>query len=239
MKRNGFISLSIIVLATFAFSSCVVYHPQNVDIPLLNEKGDCHIDASFSMSAPLLAAPAINATVSYAPLNHIGAQVAANFTEVGTYQLQGAVGTFFPNGKSVLECYFGVGHGAAEDDTVSDLYEETYRVGGDYNMVFSQINFGWVGLGDGFFDIGVGLKGGLLFSNFNKTQYNADGTQTIVESLNAQHFLLQPQLMLRFGFNNFKFSINVAYAALSDWPTENNYFNYDRFSAGLGMHFDL
>lgn len=224
-------------LLTLAFTSCVVYHPHNTDIPLLREQGDLHVDGSFSMSAPLMAAPALNATVAYAPLNMLGVQAAASFTDIGTYHLQAAAGTYFPFGLSVLECYIGYAHGAAKHDTVSNLLNETFRTEGSYNMVFSQINFGWSGLDEDCIDVGFGLKCGLLTPDFVKYQVANDGTESIAAQYDTPSFLIQPQLMFRFGWPKVKFSVNVAYAALSDWPTDDNYFNYERFSAGLGIHF--
>ena len=44
-------------------------------------------------------------------------------------------------------------------------------------------------------------------------------------------------MVFRFGWPNFKFSFNFAFAALGGWPTDDNYFNYDRFSAGFGIHY--
>lgn len=237
MNRIAFKRLTIIAFAMSLFSSCVVYHPHNTDIPLLREQGDLHLDGSLSMSAPLLAAPAINATVSYAPINMLGLQAAASFTEVGTYHVQTAAGAFFPHGLSVLECYVGYAYGAFKHDTVSNLLNETYRTEGHYNLIFSQINFGWTGLDDDCTDVGMGLKFGLLTPTFDKYQLADDGTETPVIRHDTPSFLIQPQLMFRFGWPKFKFSFNVAYAALSDWPTEDNYFNYDRFSAGFGVHY--
>lgn len=237
MNRIAFKRLTIIAFAMSLFSSCVVYHPHNTDIPLLREQGDLHLDGSLSMSAPLLAAPAINATVSYAPVNMLGLQAAASFTEVGTYHVQTAAGAFFPHGLSVLECYVGYAYGAFKHDTVNNLLNETYRTEGHYNLIFSQINFGWTGLDDDCIDVGMGLKFGLLTPTFDKYQLADDGTETPVIRHDTPSFLIQPQLMFRFGWPKFKFSFNVAYAALSDWPTEDNYFNYDRFSAGFGVHY--
>ena len=64
-----------------------------------------------------------------------------------------------------------------------------------------------------------------------------DGNESIEENLLGSHYLIEPQLMLRIGGQKVKFSINVSYAYLTDWPTDNNFFNYERFSASLGLHF--
>ena len=74
MKRKTHTSLFLTLLLTGLASSCVVYHPHNADIPLLHEKGEMQMDASTSISAPLLAHPALNASFSYAPLQALGLQ---------------------------------------------------------------------------------------------------------------------------------------------------------------------
>ncbi|MBQ3950840.1 MAG: hypothetical protein II661_10230 [Bacteroidales bacterium] len=229
--------LSLPLFAALLLTSCVVYHPHNTDIPLLREQGDLHVDGSISLSAPLFAAPAINANVAYAPLNMLGVQASASFTDPGIYHLQAAAGTYFPFGMSVLECYVGYGYGTTHQDTVSNLINNTYRTEGHYSLVFSQINFGWTGLDDDCIDLGFGIKCGLMTPQFDKYEVFSDGTETLVVRHDAPTFVFQPQMVFRFGWPNFKFSFNFAFAALSGWPTDDNYFNYDRFSAGFGIHY--
>lgn len=238
MKKYIFF-LSASILCSMLFTSCIVYHPHNVDIPLLNEPGTLHADASISMTGPLMAAPAINATVAYAPVNMLALQAAASVTNAHSYYMQAAGGTYFPFGLSVLECYIGYGHGYSHTDTIRNLNHETHRVEGPYNIVFSQINFGWADLDDGCIDVGFGLKGGLLIPKWDKIRLESDGTETLIERHDQPHFLLEPQLMFRFGWEKFKFSINASFSFLDSWPTENNYFNYERFGVGLGIHYEF
>ena len=235
IMRKCFILLIVAVLAALGFGSCVVYHPHNTDIPLLSEPGDLHIDGS--MSASLFAAPAINTTVAYAPINMLGLQAAASFSGIDNYYVQAAAGTYFPFNPSVLECYFGYAYGVSAHDSVTNLIGNTYRTEGHYNIVFSQINFGWTGLVEECVDLGFGLKCGLMTPTFSKYEIADDGSESLAEQHDTPSFLLQPQLVFRFGWPKFKFSLNVAYAALSDWPTDDNYFNYDRLSFGFGVHY--
>ena len=74
MKQQLLISMCAMAILALSTTSCVVYHPHNVDIPLLHEKGELQADASFSLSAPLLAAPALNASIAYAPMDVLGLQ---------------------------------------------------------------------------------------------------------------------------------------------------------------------
>lgn len=227
--------LTFILIATLTLASCVVYHPHNTDIPLLREQGDLHLDGSISAS--LFDVPAINTTVAYAPLNRVGAQASVSFSGINSYYLQAAAGTYFPFGLSVLECYVGYGYGTAKQDTVSNLVHQTYRTDGYYNIVFGQVNFGWAGLDDDCIDLGIGLKCGLMTPSFDKILVAEDGTETLDTHHDTPSVLLEPQLMFRFGWPQFKFCFNLAFAAFSDWPTEDNYFNYDRFSLGFGVHY--
>ena len=84
MRKNTHIIVYLLLL-TGITTSCVVYHPHNADIPLLYEKGQMQADASASLSAPLLAHPALNASFSYAPLSALGMQASFSVTNVNTF----------------------------------------------------------------------------------------------------------------------------------------------------------
>ena len=216
-------------------TSCVVYHPHNADIPLLHEKGQMQADASFSLSAPFLSHPALNASFSYAPLKAFGFQASFSFTEWNTYYAQALAGTFYPFGKTVIEGYLGYGYGASCNiNTAKDIQ---YRVDGNYHLYFGQMDLGWVNLAEGIIDVGLGVKGGVMQSQWEKVLLQEGGIETIEETLDDPHLLVEPQLMLRIGIHKVKLALNVSYAYLSDWPVENNYFNYERFSVSLGLHF--
>ena len=240
MKQISMIRVVLPLLLTTLFGSCVIYHPHNVDIPLLHEKGEMEVDATFSMTAPLMGAPALNATFSYAPFNHVGLQVAANLSNTNAYHVQGAGGGFLTMGENaVLEGYVGYGYGMSVHNTPQKKDETHYRVDGHYSLLFGQLNFGWVNLADGVFDIGFGLKGGLMSPVFEKTHVLENGETVFMEGFTGHNFLLQPQIMVRTGWKQIKLSFNMGYAYLTDWPDENNYFNYERISIGLGVHFDF
>ena len=237
MKRKTHTSLFLTLLLTGLATSCVVYHPHNADIPLLHEKEEMQADVSASLSAPLLAHPALNASFSYAPLQAVGLQASISITELNTYCTQALAGTFHPFGKTVLEGYLGYGYGISCNDNINTVRDLHYRVDGHYNLYFAQVNLGWVNLLDGEIDFGMGVKGGVMQSQWEKVLLHEDGTENLEEALDSPHLLLEPQMMFRIGGQKVKFSVNVSYAYLSDWPTENNFFNYERLSASLGLHF--
>ena len=74
-------------------------------------------------------------------------------------------------------------------------------------------------------------------SQWEKVLLPEDGPEELEETLDAPHLLFEPQLMFRIGGQKVKLSVNVSYAYLTDWPKENNFFNYERFSGSLGLHF--
>ena len=238
MRKNSIKSLICVILSLFA-TSCVVYHPHNVDIPLLHQKGELEVDANCSLSVPLLEGSAFNATVSYAPLNHVGVQVAGSFSDINSFYAQAAAGGFIPMGNAVLEGYVGYGYGTSVHNTPQKKDDTHYRVDGHYGLLFGQLNLGWVNLANGIFDIGFGLKGGILSPDFDKKRVLENGETEFMESFIGHNYLLQPQIMVRTGWKQMKFSFNIGYAYLTDWPEENNYFNYEHISIGLGVHFDF
>ena len=227
--------LLLLSVSLLGLESCVVYRPHNVDIPLLEEPGDMHLDVSASMAAPLLTAPSLNASFAWAPLPLLGTQLYTSFSDLKNYHFQLAAGTYQSFNGTVLECYVGYGRGNSYE--ASNGTNHHYVISGFYDLVFSKINLGWNNIFDSSVDWGMGLKGGLLTPDWRKTEVFEDGTETLADEHDSPHFLFEPQLMLRLGGDMVKVSFNVAYAILTDWPTENNFFNYDRFSGSIGIHF--
>lgn len=235
MMRKRYISLLAIALGAFLATSCVMYHPMNVDIPLLEEQGDLRIDASASMSLPLLSQPALNATVSYAPLPFVAVQAAGNITDGGNYSYRGAIGFYTPFRHSVLEAYFGYGHGHGDYTSSENLPHHTAE--GPYNLLFNQLNYGWNNIGSSSVDCGLGVRTGIMRPDLSYTRWDSEGTVTDQDAFDSPCFLLEPQLMVRFGGEHIKISLNLAYSLLSGWPTENSHFNYERFSLGAGVNY--
>ena len=63
-KSMRFVCLSVFL--SLMVTSCTVYHPQAVDIPLINHSGDTRIDASVGASMwATLDAINLNATASH------------------------------------------------------------------------------------------------------------------------------------------------------------------------------
>ncbi len=239
MKKQLLISMCAMAILALSTTSCVVYHPHNVDIPLLHEKGELQADASFSLSAPLLAAPAVNASIAYAPIDVLGLQGGISVTSPTNFYAQGAAGAYLPFEKTVFEFYLGYGYGLSGHEKWSNLNDHKFRVDGRYGTIFGQANIGWVNLADGLIDVGFGLKGGSLKGHWERVQINDDATETVVNTKDGPQLLVEPQFVFRIGWERIKFSFNLSYAYLHDWKVNNDYFLYDPFSVAVGMHFKL
>lgn len=237
MKKFIFNRLILICVAMSSFSSCVVYHPHNVNVPLLRERGEMQLEANVSTTIPFLLSPSLNASYAYAPINMLGLQASGSFTDGQNMFGQVAAGTFHTFGSSVLECYVGYGRGVSSGGKNNDLNQNSYSVDGSYGLVFGQVDFGWRQLADNSIDVGMAMKAGVLNPSWEKRQIADDGTETVVDELKDPHFLLEPQLVFRFGIEKVKFYVNMAYSFIDGWPTDNSYFNYERFSVGIGVNY--
>ncbi len=225
------------VLAT----GCSVYHPQAVDIPLINHRGDTRLDASLSLSTLVLPdAVCANVTASHGFNDWLTGQVHFNFGG-DNYYAQAAPGAYFPLGeKSVFETYFGVGYGGASRDnaTGSDSVAH-YDFHGHYTLPFVQGNIGWHDLTGINIDLALGVKVGAFLPDYSYTHYNAAGDVTSNEVYNQPTFLFEPQAMLRFGSENLKLSLRVGMVYLDDVSESSRYMVHDllTFSAGLAFTF--
>lgn len=238
-QHLSFRLLTISTLLALLAQSCVMYHPVNTDIPLLEGQGDLHIDGSVSMTFPLMAHASGNATVSYAPLPLLGTQVSGNFTEPDNYFFKGALGLYTPFKHSVLEAWFGAGHGYAASGSYVGLDNQHRAVGGPYDLFFTQVDYGWNRIGGGTVDLAIGVRCGVLKPNYVAREYDEENNPRIIDSFDSEVFTLEPLAMIRFGGERLKININIASAIIADWPTENNRFNYERFSIGLGINYHL
>ncbi len=80
-------------LIALMMTSCIVYHPQTIDIPLIDKKSDLRIDAGISL------VPSAHGTVSYGLTDKIAVQTFGSIGSDDRYYFQGAVGYFKDLGK--------------------------------------------------------------------------------------------------------------------------------------------
>lgn len=240
MKKRNIISFMVIALTALIPASCIMYHPHNIDLPLLQEQGDLRVEASAATTLPTLAGTSANLSAAYGLLPHVGVTAYSSLTERNNLYGQLGVGTFWPLGTyTVLEAYVGYGGGYSHHQNKRN--NGMYRVvEGPYSLMFSQVDFGWAGLADETIDVGVGIKSGLLNSHWSNTLYDTTDVATAEpEMLERPFFMLEPQAMFRVGSPLVKFSLNLAYAFIFDWPSDNDFFNYERLSISAGINLNF
>ena len=246
-KSMRYVFLSAVL--SLMVTSCTVYHPQAVDIPLINHAGDTRVDASLSMSMWVIPdAFNINTTVSHGFNDWMTGQVHVNYGGDNFYG-QVAPGFYLPLGaNSVLEVYAGYGYGGVDRDDDDDT--KTYNDGspnrkssdffGHYHMPFIQANLGWHDLISSHFDIGFGLKAGAFLPDYEYHAYDENGDEIMSkqEFYNTNNLLIEPQVMLRVGGKDVRFNLKVGVAFMSDWMNdEANGMIYDFVTGSCGLTF--
>ncbi|MBO7542082.1 MAG: hypothetical protein J6T33_10540 [Bacteroidales bacterium] len=230
MKRRIKILSLVAVLSTFA-TSCIMYQPQAVDIPLINHQNDLRIDGSIGMGYLLGLFPTVNVTSSYGFNNWGAAQLHANWDLSRGYYLQAGVGGYVPIDKFVIEGYLGYGYGYkyyCKDDTVPNPKEFF----GNYQLPYAQINMGWVDLAKGHIDLGLGLKTGYFIPDITDRWTSHPDVKYITK----ESFLFEPQLFFRVGGEHLKFVIRVS---MSIFPEEDDgpQVLYAPFGASVGLNY--
>lgn len=236
-KSMRFVCLPVFL--SLMVTSCTVYHPQAVDIPLINHSGDTRIDASVGASMwATLDAINLNATASHGFNDWLTGQVHVNYGSDNWYG-QVAPGFYYPLGaNSVIELYAGYGYGGANRDSDDDKE----KFSGHYHLPFGQINFGWHDLTGAHFDLGFGLKAGAFIPDYEYHKYNSDGTEDLskYEEYKKTNMLFEPQVMFRVGSKNVKFNVKAGVAIMSDWMNdEANGMLYDVFTGSVGLTFSF
>jgi len=228
MKKSNLFIVSIAV--SVLLSACTIYQPLVVDIPLISKKNDLRVDAAVTLL------PAINATVSYGLTDKIAVQVYGK-NKGHDYYFQGAAGYYKDLGnKFIMEAYTGFGYGYG-----NAYIEDGFRsIDGNYQCYFEQFNIGRSNDGSLHWDYGIGLKMGLLHSNFNDT-YNIVlvNTEPISTLYSDNSLLVEPTWFFRFGGEKLKFNIKMGYCWIHKYTNINEYFPYDNFTLGVGINYRL
>lgn len=232
----------------FSLTGCSVYHPQAVDIPLINHPGDARIDLSAAMSYWIVPdAITANLTASYGFNDWLTGQVHANFGG-DNYYGQIAPGFYIPLGqKSVFETYIGIGYGGGWRDNVdhenSSGASSNYSFSGHYLLPFVQGDIGWHDLTRLNIDLAFGLKVGGFKPDYDTYDVNANGDEIsgTRDTYTKNNLLLEPQVMLRLGGEHMKLNFRVGFAWLSDLAKDKSStkFVYDPVTASLGLTFFL
>ncbi|MBR1851382.1 MAG: hypothetical protein IJ789_08475 [Bacteroidales bacterium] len=259
MKRVLIIAITL--LATMA-TSCSIYRPQASDIPLINHRGDLHVDGNLALSAfvviPMNASA--NLTATYGLTDWLAVQGYLS-SDNGGGMGHLAVGAYYPvpDSKFVIEGYLGAGRGySANHTSIQSRYNpggdtatspslgtkndvdpdySYYQYGGHYSTYFVQANMGWAELAKGHIDIGFGLRQGLLDPDFasRSVRTNDNGTTTTSDHRYTTVVpYTEPQLMFRAGGKKLKFTLKLGFLFMSRAE-----FVHDNFSLSVGLNYRL
>lgn len=242
----------MMAIAALLATGCSIYHPQAVDIPLINHAGDTRVDASLAVSSWLLPdVVTLNTTMSYGFNDWLAGQVHLNYGGDNFYG-QLAPGAYLPLGEhGLLEGYAGMGIGGAwrKPNTAPDSdtsAHHTYDYRGRFMVPFGQVNIGWHDLTGAHIDLALGMKAGAYMPDFNYREYDSDGVLLPAECYNYRtpSILLEPQLVFRIGSESVKFCLRASFAWLSDIEGNTTSGNSRRFTSDLftlsaGVNFSL
>ena len=245
MKKH----LPFIVLL-FALTGCSIYHPQAVDIPLVNHRGDTQVDISAGISTWVLPdVLTINATGSYGFTDWMAGQVHLNYGIENAYghMAAGAYRTLGAHG--VVEGYLGLGLGGAwrekvevkDDDAEGSQHGvHTYDYSGRFTLPFVQGNIGWRDLTAAHIDLAFGLKVGAYLPDFDYKAYNSNGQPMASQSkpYKEPNFLIEPQLQFRIGGEHLKWNLRMGFSWLSDvYNNSETSLTYDWLTLSTGLTF--
>jgi len=243
------IQLAALMAGVMLATGCTIYHPQAVDIPLINHAGDTRIDASLGLSAIVFPdVLTFNATASYGFSEWFAGQVHLNFGGENFYG-QVAPGAYLPLGDhGLLEGYVGVGMGGAwrnkgkvvSDDSLSGYYSYSGR----FSVPFGQVNIGWHDLTAAHIDLAFGLKAGAYMPSFKYLRHDMEGVvlPEYTTIYTTPNMLLEPQLMFRIGGESVKFCMRGSFSWLSDMMSDDGggeNFIADMFTLSAGVNFSF
>jgi hypothetical protein len=216
------------LIALFLINGCAVYVPQPVDIPLIKKKGDVRIDAGYNYSygrEDTVASFGFHDTFTWGMTDFLAFQAYIYLDRLARAHLQGALGLFKNYQKNyVIELYGGYGY----SQTSTEVFVKKYYY--DYNLIFSQFNIGIADFGETPTDVGLGLKSGYLYHNFQKYDVEIDETPYIKNG-----WIVEPSFVLRWGSRKVKFSTKINY--LWTDTIRKSYYNPFSISAGVNFYF--
>lgn len=221
--------------------SCIMYHPQTADIPLIEKKGDLRVEASAWTSA-LMTPDAIggSATVSYGLTDWMAGQLHASLQDGKNYNLQAAAGTYTTFERAVLEVYAGVNYGKSYKDIGSTRKYTQEIASGSASTYFAQVNFGWNHLLKSHLDVGFGLKIGAFNPNYSCIGHGGEavGKGDLLSEMTQHQALVEPRVFLRVGGESVKLQLGIAYCQFSGSGfSDNSHFQYDPLSVSLGLSY--
>ena len=232
-----YIRILICVLSFLLVPGCVIYNTQIVDIPLINEKNDLRIDAGICLL------PSAQATISYGLTDKIAIQTSGSIGLENRYYFQIAPGFYKKfRDRNVLELYAGFGHGYG-NTWVNRLsnYPLRYirRLYGDYQLYFTQLNFGRIAVSPGQMDYGIAIKAGYFHSSLTDHNYYEYTSENGPFPRNIQNsILIEPVWFFRSGKEKVKFIYKFGLTWLIKLSNSDNVIPYAKMNMGIGINFN-
>jgi len=122
------------------------------------------------------------------------------------YYYQGAIGYYKKlKNEHVLEVYGGVGAGYGS----YSQHDSFLDTSGDYQVYFTQVNYGKLGNESSPWDFGFGLKTGLFHSNLFMDYDGNAPTDDYYKMVND--LILEPTVFTRVGDEHLKFGIKLGF----------------------------
>lgn len=215
---------------------CGIYNTQTTDIPLINEKNDLRIDAGLSLI------PSAQATISYGITNRISLQASGSAGIEDRYYFQAAPGFYKKiRNRNVIELYtgFGYGYGKTWPDRLSNYpLGYTRKLYGDYQLYFTQLNFGRIAVKSGQMDYGLGIKAGYFRSGLTDHNYYQFISESGPFPLDKENsILLEPVLFFRSGGEKVKFSFKFGLTRIFRLQNGKNLIPTPGVNMGFGINF--
>ena len=220
MKTKRIPSIVLTAAILLFISGCGTYHPQCVDLPLIEHKGDVKLDGGAGYLGKTLFG---HITAAAGLTDHISVQGhirgTADRKGLGTEYVQIATGYFNKINRLNTELYLGYGFRPfAYYYSLDDEPEPQGREEGSLHIAFTQFNLGWNSLANSHIDIAFGLKVGYMHDSRIRTNYYYDwyyghieGRWSTEQSIVGNRLLLEPTAEIRAGWTHFKPSLTVGY----------------------------
>ena len=205
MKNNFIIAIALIqtiCLGSLTTSCSYSYYPRLIGIPLIKEKGDTRVEGGITFMPAT-----VQASVSHGVTEKIAVQVAGTanaipasvFDTDGQFYGHGAIG-FYKKIKDhyITELYGGFAYGQV--GSTATFFKGTTE-SGNYQMYFTQFNFGNIEKKPSNLELGFGLKLGYMHSDMRIVSELYD------KEYNINGIFVEPTLLMRRGGPKWKFHV--------------------------------
>lgn len=236
MKTTKSFILCVIIAALM--TSCGVYNPMTVHIPLIHERGEVQVEGALLPTTRWPVPLDMRASVAWGISDHLAVQAAID--PFRSYS-QAMAGLYFPQENNfVWEIYVGAGTGQGRQSNIGG--KEPWTIpSGTFRSVFVQGDAGWLEMTrKGHLDLAFSLKTGVLMGEIKVGKYAGvvSGEPIIKYTTTlADNILLEPTVELRFGWEHFKFNVKAGLCYLVPWRPAGYHISQGLLSFGAGMSY--